>query len=80
MVLQQLRPKLVLFKTFEEAAIAVDEMFDTVKGDADESGDESGEEDDRRDLDLEDKDAAEDTVIVAASRLYTISNILSALK
>jgi hypothetical protein len=44
---QQIRPKLVPFKTFEEAAVAVDEMFESTKVDADESGDESGDDDDR---------------------------------
>jgi len=37
-----------LFKTFEEAAVAVDEMFESTKADADvDSGDESGDEEER---------------------------------
>ena len=38
---------MVLFKTFEEAAVVVDEMFESTKADADDSGDESGDEEDR---------------------------------
>ncbi|CCO28956.1 hypothetical protein BN14_02956 [Rhizoctonia solani AG-1 IB] len=53
--LEALRPKLALFKSFEEAAVAVDSMFDLVDmgleegGDGDESergGDESADEND----------------------------------
>ncbi|KAG9058049.1 hypothetical protein FS842_002010 [Serendipita sp. 407] len=46
--MEQLRPKLVMYKTFEEAAAAVDEMFENTKADGDDSGDESGDEDDNR--------------------------------
>lgn len=45
--LEQLRPKLVLFKNFEEAAAVVDEMFESTKGEGEESGEESGDDEDR---------------------------------
>ncbi|KAM5543259.1 hypothetical protein V8D89_003133 [Ganoderma adspersum] len=70
--LEAVRPKLVQFKNFEEAAVAVDEMFNAVVqnasvatgdlGDADgDSGDESGGDDDdeekgRREEDEEEED------------------------
>jgi hypothetical protein len=38
---------MVFFKTFEEAAVVVDEMFESTKADVDDSGDESGDEEDR---------------------------------
>ncbi|KAI0360874.1 ARM repeat-containing protein [Trametes cingulata] len=66
--LEAVRPKLAMFKTYDEAAVAVDEMFaiayqnaGIVTGDAGEdSGEESGEEDDeengRGERDDEDED------------------------
>jgi hypothetical protein len=38
----------VLFKSFEEAANAVDEMFEAIRPDAEDSGDDSGDEDERK--------------------------------
>jgi hypothetical protein len=38
----------VIFKTFEEAANAVDEMFESTKLDNEDSGDESGDDEDDR--------------------------------
>ncbi|CAL1708255.1 unnamed protein product [Somion occarium] len=51
--LEAVRPKLSMYKTFEEAAIAVDEMFNAAFQNAgistgDDSGDDSGDEDERR--------------------------------
>ncbi|KAI0071735.1 transcription factor [Panus rudis PR-1116 ss-1] len=51
--LEAVRPKLVMYKTYEEAATAVDEMFVAALQNAglitgDDSGDESGDEDERR--------------------------------
>ena len=37
----------MLFKTFEEAAVVVDEMFESTKVDGDDSGEESGDDEDR---------------------------------
>lgn len=48
--LEALRPKLVMFKTFEEAASAVDEMFESTKPDGEESGDESADEEERSEV------------------------------
>jgi hypothetical protein len=54
---------MVLFKKFEEAAVAVDEMFESTKADADDSGDESGDEEDRTDVqENEDADQGSDHV------------------
>ncbi|OJT05098.1 Regulator of nonsense transcripts 2 [Trametes pubescens] len=51
--LEAVRPRLVMFKTYEEAAVAVDEMFAVayqnagiVRDGGDDSGEESGEDDD----------------------------------
>jgi regulator of nonsense transcripts 2 len=47
-VFQTLRPKLVFVKSFEEAASAVDEMFEAIRPGAEDSGDDSGDDDDER--------------------------------
>lgn len=46
--LDQIRPKMTRFKTFEEAASAVDEMFEATKAEGEDSGDESGDDDEAR--------------------------------
>ncbi|KAG8813394.1 hypothetical protein FRC17_001599 [Serendipita sp. 399] len=53
---EQLRPKIVMYKTFEEAAVAVDEMFENTKADGDDSGDESGDEDEDRPTEADQED------------------------
>ncbi|THH26707.1 hypothetical protein EUX98_g7481 [Antrodiella citrinella] len=57
--MEALRPKLVVAKTFEEAAIAVDELFNSALQNAglisgDDSGDDSGDEGERREGNNED--------------------------
>ncbi|KAF9465011.1 transcription factor [Collybia nuda] len=63
--LEAVRPKLELVKTIEEAAIAVDEMFNSafqntpVSGDS--GDDDSGDEDERREGDTRDEEDEEDS-------------------
>ncbi|CCL99869.1 uncharacterized protein FIBRA_01894 [Fibroporia radiculosa] len=64
--LEAVRPKLTMFKSFDEAVVAVDEMFNTVYQNAgvtagEDSGEDSGEEGDgRRDeIDEDDDDQAQ---------------------
>jgi len=55
--LEAVRPQLVRFKTFDEAAFAADDIVTSVISqatDGDDSGDDSGDEHDRRDEDEED--------------------------
>ena len=52
--IQTVRSKLVLVKSFEEAANAVDEMFAAIRPDAEDSGDDSGDDDEREQLERED--------------------------
>ncbi|KAH9929303.1 ARM repeat-containing protein, partial [Amylocystis lapponica] len=60
--LEAVRPKMPIFKTFEEAAVAVDEMFNTAFQNAgitagDDSGEDSGDEGERReDIDDDEED------------------------
>ncbi|KAI0633799.1 ARM repeat-containing protein [Trametes polyzona] len=66
--LEAVRPKLVMFKTYEEAAVAVDEMFAVAYQDAgivtgdggDDSGEESGEEDEEEKGRVEEEEEDED--------------------
>jgi hypothetical protein len=66
---------MVLFKTFEEAAVVVDEMFESTKADADDSGDESGDEEDRTEADKnEDGDQGSEHVrIIEASLSFAVT-------
>ena len=58
--IQTLRPKLVFVKSFEEAANAVDEMFEAIRPDAEDSGEDSGDDDERGQHEEEDgMDASE---------------------
>ncbi|CAG8604300.1 1921_t:CDS:10, partial [Acaulospora colombiana] len=60
--MEQLRPKMSLFKTFEEAAAVVDEMFESIKVDADDSGDESGDDDERPEVEENEENNVDDEV------------------
>jgi len=60
--IQTLRPKLVLVKTFEEAASAVDEMFEAIRPDAEDSGEDSGDDDERGQPEEEDGMDVSETV------------------
>jgi hypothetical protein len=70
---------MVLFKTFEEAAVVVDEMFESTKADADDSGDESGDEEDRTEAhENEDGDQGSDHVgIIEAFLSFTVTYIVT---
>ncbi|THG98656.1 hypothetical protein EW026_g3557 [Hermanssonia centrifuga] len=59
--MEALRPKLVMFKTFEEAAVAVDEMFSVAFQNAGlATGDDSGEEEDEEEGERRDTNEEED--------------------
>lgn len=48
--LEALRPKLILYKTFEEAAFAVDDMFNAVLGSSSQAEEADGDSDGREDV------------------------------
>lgn len=60
--IQTLRPKMVLVKSFEEAANAVNEMFEAIRPDAEDTGDESGDDDERQQPEDEDGMDGSETV------------------
>ncbi|PVF99373.1 ARM repeat-containing protein [Serendipita vermifera] len=60
--IEQLRPKMTLYKTFEEAAAVVDEMFESTKVDADDSGDESGDDEERPEVEEHEENNVDDEV------------------
>ncbi|KAL6308040.1 transcription factor [Sparassis latifolia] len=64
--IEAVRPKLTMFKTFEEAAVAVDEMFNSAFQDAgvtttEDSGEESGDEEEARRDEDEDEEEEQTT-------------------
>ena len=64
------------FKTFEEAASAVDEMFEATKAEGEDSGDESGDDDEDRPKidDKEENPQNEESVCMLQSINYSCTD------